>query len=73
MLSLFHFLFNQTKKKKTWALVSRSPPLLLWGYSMCIEDNACFCCGGGHPLVEPNYALVSCSVYRKFFFELWPC
>ena len=34
---------------------------------MCIEDNACFCYGGGHTLVEPNYALVSCSVYGKNF------
>ena len=34
---------------------------------MCIEDNACFCGGGGHTLVEPNYALVSCSVYGKKF------
>ena len=34
---------------------------------MCIEDNACFCGGGGHTLVEPNYALVSCSVYEIFF------
>ena len=34
---------------------------------MCIEDNDCFCCGGGHTLVEPNYALVSCSVYGKNF------
>ena len=23
--------------------------------------------GGGHTLVEPNYALVTCSVYGKFF------
>ena len=34
---------------------------------MCIEDNACFCCGGRHTLVEPNYALVTCSVYGNFF------
>ena len=34
---------------------------------MCIVGNACFCCGGGHTLVEPNYVLVSCSVYGNFF------
>ena len=34
---------------------------------MCIEDTSCFCCGGGHTPVEPNYALVSCSVYDKIF------
>ena len=34
---------------------------------MCIEDNACFGCGGGHTLVEPNYAHVTCSVYGKNF------
>ena len=34
---------------------------------MCIEDNACFCCEGGHTLVEPNYAHVTCSVYGKKF------
>ena len=71
MLSLFHFLFKQKKKQKknktTWALVSRSHPLLLWGYPMCIEDNARFYCGGGHTLVEPNYELVSCLVYGKIF------
>ena len=39
---------------------------------MCIEDNACFCCGGGHPLVEPNYALVSGSVYGKKFSNCGP-
>ena len=39
---------------------------------MCIEDNACFCCGGGHTMVEPNYALVSCSVYGKKFSTYGP-
>ena len=34
---------------------------------MCIEDNVCFCCGGRHTLVEPNYVHVTCSVYGKFF------
>ena len=34
---------------------------------MCIEDNACFYGGVGHTPVEPNYALVSCSVYGKIF------
>ena len=34
---------------------------------MCIEDTTCFYYGGGHTLVEPNYALVSCSVYGKNF------
>ena len=34
---------------------------------MCIEDNACFCCEGRHTLLEPNYALVTCSVYGKNF------
>ena len=29
---------------------------------MCIEDNACFYSGGGHTLVGPNYAHVTCSV-----------
>ena len=45
------------------------PPILLWGFPwfLCIEDNACFCCGGRHTLVEPNYALVTCSVYGKIF------
>ena len=37
------------------------------GVLLCIEDNACFCCGGRHTLAEPNYALVSCSVYGKNF------
>ena len=30
-------------------------------------DNACSCYGGGRTLVEPNYALVTCSVYGKNF------
>ena len=34
---------------------------------MCVEDNACFCCRGGHTLVGPNYAHVTCSVYDKNF------
>ena len=34
---------------------------------MCIEDTACFYYGGGHTLVEPNYAHVTCSVYGKIF------
>ena len=34
---------------------------------MCIEENACLCCGGGHTLVEPNYAQVICSVHGKLF------
>ena len=34
---------------------------------MCIEDNACFCCGDGHTLVGLNYAHVTCSVYGKIF------
>ena len=34
---------------------------------MCIEDNACFCHGGGLTLARPNYAHVTCSVYSKFF------
>ena len=34
---------------------------------MCIEDNACFSYGGGHTLVGPNYAHVTCSVYGKNF------
>ena len=34
---------------------------------MCIEDNACFCCGGGHTLVEPNYVLdYMFSGWQKF-------
>ena len=34
---------------------------------MCIEDNACFCCGVGHTLVRLNYAQVTCTVYSKNF------
>ena len=34
---------------------------------LCIGDNACFYCGGGRTLVEPNYALVTCSSYGKIF------
>ena len=34
---------------------------------MCIEDNACFYCGGGHTLVGPNYVHVTCSVDGKIF------
>ena len=34
---------------------------------MCIEDNACFCSGGGHTLFGPNYVHVTCSVYGNFF------
>ena len=34
---------------------------------MCIEDNACFCSGGGLTLVGPNYAHITCSVYNKIF------
>ena len=33
---------------------------------MCIEDNACFCSGGGHT-VGTNYAHVTCSVHGKIF------
>ena len=44
-------------------------PSLLWGspWFLCIGDNACCYCGGGRTLVEPNYALVTCSVYGKIF------
>ena len=44
-------------------------PSLLWGspWFLCIEDNACFYCGDRRTLVEPNYALVTCSVYGKIF------
>ena len=34
---------------------------------LCIGDIAFFYCGGGRTLVEPNYALVTCSVYGKIF------
>ena len=34
---------------------------------MCIEDNDCFCSGGGHTLVGTNYVHVACSVYGKIF------
>ena len=34
---------------------------------MCIADNASFCSGGGHTLVETNYVHVTCSVYGNFF------
>ena len=57
--------------KKKEVLVSMLPPILLWGYPwfLCIEDNAYFCCGGRHTLVDPNYALVTCSVYGEDFFS----
>ena len=44
-------------------------PSLLWGppWFLCIGDNACFYCGGGRTLVEPNYELVACSSYGKIF------
>ena len=34
---------------------------------MCIEDTACFCCGGGHTLVAPNHALDYMFSVWKFF------
>ena len=45
------------------------PPILLLGYPefLCIEGNACFCCGGRRTLVDFNYALVTCSVYGHIF------
>ena len=57
----FAFLSIKTyikKKKLIGALVSMFP---------CIGDNACFYCGGGRTLVEPNYALVTCLSYGKNF------
>ena len=49
-----------------------SPPILLWGYPwfLCIEDNACFCCGGRHTLVEFSMRLLHVQCMAKFF-ELW--
>ena len=59
----------KNKTKRTEALVSMLPSTMLWGspWFLCIEDNACFCCGGRRTLLESNYALVTCSVYGKFF------
>ena len=34
---------------------------------MCIENNACFYCGDGLTLVEPNYAHVTCLVCGQNF------
>ena len=56
---LFSVLKHKKKKeKRIGALVSMF---------LCIGDNACFYCGGGRTLVEPNYALVTCSSYGNFF------
>ena len=37
---------------------------------MYIEDNACFCCGGGHTLVDPTMRMLHVQCMENFF-DLW--
>ena len=34
---------------------------------MCIEDNSCFCSGGGHTLVGSNMCMLHVQCMEKFF------
>ena len=70
-MSLRHLLFIKIQKNnnnRNRALVSMLSPSLLWGspwfYAL---GTMLVSCGGGRTLVEPNYALVTCSGYGKFF------
>ena len=74
---LFAFFISSAfiKKKKTKKQGSNQLPsvylsaasISIVGYSVCIEDNAYFCSGGGHTLIGTNYVHVTCSVYGNNF------
>ena len=68
MLSLFHFLFK--KKKTTWALVSRSPPLYCGGTLCALGTMLVSVMGVSIHWLDPTMRMLHVQCMAKFF-ELW--